>query len=114
MLRCIKVIEEQLPEIAFHGLVSSKKYWLEQSLDEEQLTEARVKLWKFLDEQNLSTKFSSKDVCAIRSVICLLYEENELNSNDELLEFFFSMLSKVETNTRLLVDQLEVLIKPKH
>jgi hypothetical protein len=106
MINCMQVVRGTLPDIAIEGLESAQKYWFEDQLSVEELTQKRIQLWTYLDDINSSTKFSDKNTCAIRSVICLLYVKNELESNDELLEFFFDMLKYLEEDTSKLLDSL--------
>ena len=54
---------------------------------------------------------SDKEFCAIRAVICLLYESKNLGNNDELLEFYFKMFSCITTDTPKLLEDLSLIVE---
>lgn len=98
MLGCVVLVKNHLPDVGREAVEIAKKYWLGAKENPDELENARVKCWNYLDEQNASTNTQEKQYCALRAVICILYAEPPSDDISELIEFFLEMVVAVEEN----------------
>lgn len=92
MLRCLAVIPIQLPQVAISAIDLATRYWNDRSIPKDELEEARVRCWNYLDEQSASTNTIDPEACALRAVICVLYEAPPSDEIAELIAFFNQVL----------------------
>jgi hypothetical protein len=110
MIKCLSLIVKVCPEIGIQGINTATRYWIEKSIDQAELEKARVECWDYLDVNSASTNIVESKFCAVRAVICVLYSEPPSEDNGELLDWFFKMLTSVDTNTdSLFKDVLAIL-----
>ena len=99
MIDYISLIRAPLPKIAAEGLAAAKQF-AHGLIGADEATSARVRCWKYLDEQKASTDLSTPQYCIVRAVICALYDPRESSESvGETLDFFFRMANKFEDHS---------------
>jgi hypothetical protein len=89
-------IQKPLPDIAVQALAIARQVQNSQAAI-DQLMQARVHCWKYLDERSASTDLATPEYCAIRAVICVLYRAPERGEHAlDLVAFFLDLADRFE------------------
>lgn len=115
MTHCLKIIDTNLPEEGLQAMKVASAYWSGNLVDSSKIIEARVACWNYLDERKASTNTTDPKYCALRAVICVLFEST--SDEDDLedaiscfLEFLYqSAMGIMDFNTFSQKVELEVL-----
>lgn len=97
MTKCLDMIRKQCPEVGVRGIQVATGYWIDGNRHAEELEEARVACWNYLDSGSNSVSIVEKKVCSVRAVICVLYPELQQHDVGELLEWFFLMMDRASS-----------------
>lgn len=92
MIECTQSVSPQLPPVGITGIKVARQYWVEKSVPASKLEDARVDCWNYLDERSASTNTEVPEYCALRAVICVLYEEGSSDDLGDVACFFNEML----------------------
>ena len=94
MLASAELIAERLPDVGRAALETARRFWNGQA-DAQELEDARVRSWKYLEARGVGTSLDEPDVCALRAVICLLYPDTGGVDFFDLVHFFVEVTQKV-------------------
>ena len=101
LLELVPMVISFLPEIGNEAFIQAKRYWIEKSIDSKQLTETRVKCWKYLDQEKATANLVSKKFCSLRAVMCLLHDDLASEEYGENIEFFMEMINYINEDFKI-------------
>lgn len=101
MIAYLSLIRAPLPDVAARGLAVARQFQ-DGAVGPDQLVEARVSCWKYLDERKATTDFKTPEHCAIRAVIFLLYDRPEPGEGvGDAIDLFLRLANKYEDHSNL-------------
>ena len=98
-IRLVELLPFELPVAFLQIKKVAHRFWLWNIGSKEDLERARVSCWEFLQENSLTYSLEDPFVCALRAVICLLYEEDPSGCQLEIIDFFTELLSRALGDT---------------
>ena len=113
MIDYISLIRSALPEISLIGLAIAKQF-RDGAVGSEELIHARVECWKYLKTHSADLDATTPEYCAVRAVICILYD-GPVDGGDagDLVDLFLQMANCVEDHS----DSISALLDkhfPRH
>lgn len=114
LIDCLEIISDSIPIVGKEALCIAKKYWVEQSVSDEELERTRVLCWDYADSLGNSINLLDKEICAMRAVICVLYSKPMSEDLGDLLEFFLMTFEKIDRESSNPSYIIENLLSKKH
>ena len=95
MCRCLLLVQRFLPEIGKDALNTATAFWLNGVGCAEDLLNARVGCWNYLDAKGHGADVQDQEDALMRAVICVLYAESESEDfSAETARWFVAMLDR--------------------
>ncbi|MEJ5150700.1 hypothetical protein [Comamonas sp. MYb396] len=96
MLRSLARIRHLLPGIGLQSLQMAERYWLQKVGSPEDLENARVACWDYLENTGASVGSETKEQAAMRAVICVLYAEPDADDfSVDTVRWFADLMDRI-------------------
>lgn len=93
MMRYMELAQLKAPLVVIDALSIGNAYQLGKATP-EQLEQARLCCWAYIDERTNSADLSKPDVCAVRAAICFLHPEPKSDDVFELVSWYLILMEK--------------------
>lgn len=109
MCQGLLLVEQFLPEAGRDALDLATAFWLEGKGRAEDLLNARVSCWSYLDARGRSTEIRDQEDAAMRALICVLYAEPESDEfSTERVRWFAGMLDRLGDHSHQVAQLMKI------
>lgn len=91
MVDCLELIPTDNSEADRFGVQTAKNFCQGKATDDE-IKEARIACWKFIDQNGGTQDISNAKTRSTRAILCALYKEPPSEEISEILSWFVKML----------------------
>lgn len=106
MVDCLKLIQDDCPDVANNAISTAEKFCNGDSSSDE-LTNARVACWDFLNKKKKNQGSRKKEDCQIRAVICALHPSRDPDDFFDSLDWFCEHFCKIDSFENVVLDKLK-------
>lgn len=96
MLECLRLLDsDRVPQVAADAISVAQAFW-KGDATEESLERARAACWNHLEAHGYGSDVGDPTASVIRATICALYSKPPSEDVVELLEWFTSLVNRVQ------------------
>jgi hypothetical protein len=96
MCRCLPFVRRYLPEVGRKALDCASRFWLEGEGTAQDLVDAQVECWRYLDAKSYRPEIRDSDDAAMRAVVCVLCAEPDSEDfPSDSVRWFAEMLDRL-------------------